>query len=129
MTVIAVLQSLAPVLWTKGIGSDLMKPIAAPIEGFMITSTIHALIMVPVFFALINVSALRHGTLESSTGHSAPQCWKLQICRGFRFGTDPMLQRLSEPPARLAPYSMKAPEDLLSNDRSSFDVHPESQRS
>ncbi|MGD0226609.1 MAG: efflux RND transporter permease subunit [Terriglobia bacterium] len=66
MTVIAVLQSLAPVLWTTGIGSDLMKSIAAPIEGFKITSTIRALIMVPVFFALINVSALHHGTLESS---------------------------------------------------------------
>jgi len=66
MIVIAVLQSLAPVLWTTGIGSDLMKSIAAPIEGFKITSTIRALIMVPVFFALINVSALHHGTLESS---------------------------------------------------------------
>jgi Cu(I)/Ag(I) efflux system membrane protein CusA/SilA len=40
-----------------------MKPIAAPIVGGMITSTIHVLILVPVFFFLIKRRALRHGTL------------------------------------------------------------------
>lgn len=53
MTVIAVLASLAPVLWATGIGSDVMKPIAAPIVGGMITSTIHVLILVPIFFMMI----------------------------------------------------------------------------
>jgi Cu(I)/Ag(I) efflux system membrane protein CusA/SilA len=41
-----------------------MKPIAAPIVGGMITSTIHVLILVPVFFALMKERALRHGTLQ-----------------------------------------------------------------
>jgi Cu(I)/Ag(I) efflux system membrane protein CusA/SilA len=41
MTVCAVLASLVPILWESGIGSDVMKPIAAPIVGGMITSTIH----------------------------------------------------------------------------------------
>jgi Cu(I)/Ag(I) efflux system membrane protein CusA/SilA len=53
MTVTAVILSLAPILWETGIGSDVMKPIAAPIVGGMITSTIHVLILVPVFFLLI----------------------------------------------------------------------------
>jgi Cu(I)/Ag(I) efflux system membrane protein CusA/SilA len=53
MTVTAVIVSLAPILWETGIGSDVMKPIAAPIVGGMITSTIHVLILVPVFFMLI----------------------------------------------------------------------------
>jgi copper/silver efflux system protein len=53
MTVIAVLASLAPILWESGIGSDVMKPIAAPIVGGMITSTIHVLILVPIFFIMI----------------------------------------------------------------------------
>jgi hypothetical protein len=39
-----------PILWESGIGSDVMKPIAAPIVGGMITSTIHVLILVPVLF-------------------------------------------------------------------------------
>jgi len=66
MTVTAVLASLIPILWESGIGSDVMKPIAAPIVGGMITSTVHVLILVPVFFALMKEHALRHGTLRSS---------------------------------------------------------------
>jgi Cu(I)/Ag(I) efflux system membrane protein CusA/SilA len=66
MTVTAVLASLVPILWESGIGSDVMKPIAAPIVGGMITSTIHVLILVPVFFALIKKRELRHGTLTET---------------------------------------------------------------
>jgi copper/silver efflux system protein len=40
-----------------------MKPIAAPIFGGMITSTIHVLILVPVFFLLIKRRARRLGVL------------------------------------------------------------------
>lgn len=63
MTVTAVILSLAPILWESGIGSDVMKPIAAPIVGGMITSTIHVLILVPVFFLLIKRRALRRDVL------------------------------------------------------------------
>jgi len=42
-----------------------MKPIAAPIVGGMITSTIHVLILVPVFFALMKERALRSGALST----------------------------------------------------------------
>ena len=65
MTVCAVLASLIPILWETGIGSDVMKPIAAPIVGGMITSTIHVLILVPVFFALMKERALRRGLLKA----------------------------------------------------------------
>src|SRR5207245_4738524 len=64
MTVFAVLASLVPILWETGIGSDVMKPIAAPIVGGMITSTIHVLILVPVFFALMKELALSRGMLS-----------------------------------------------------------------
>jgi copper/silver efflux system protein len=67
MTVTAVILSLAPILWESGIGSDVMKPIAAPIVGGMITSTIHVLILVPVFFFLMKRQALRAGTLGIKT--------------------------------------------------------------
>ncbi|HEX4066487.1 MAG TPA: CusA/CzcA family heavy metal efflux RND transporter [Acidobacteriaceae bacterium] len=63
MTVTAVVLSLAPILWETGIGSDVMKPIAAPIVGGMITSTIHVLILVPVFFMLMKRRQLLHGRL------------------------------------------------------------------
>ena len=66
MTVCAVLASLVPILWESGIGSDVMKPIAAPIAGGMITSTIHVLILVPVFFVMMKERALRRGKLAPS---------------------------------------------------------------
>ena len=71
MTVTAVLASLIPILWESGIGSDVMKPIAAPIVGGVITSTIHVLILVPVFFAVMKELALRRGTLRSSIAADA----------------------------------------------------------
>jgi copper/silver efflux system protein len=66
MTVAAVLASLIPILWESGVGSDVMKPIAAPIVGGMITSTIHVLILVPVFFVMMKTRALRRGSLRSA---------------------------------------------------------------
>jgi Cu(I)/Ag(I) efflux system membrane protein CusA/SilA len=64
MTVCAVLASLVPILWESGIGSDVMKPIAAPIVGGIITSTVHVLILVPVFFVMMKERALRQNTLH-----------------------------------------------------------------
>jgi copper/silver efflux system protein len=66
MTVTAVLASLVPILWETGVGSDVMKPIAAPIVGGMITSTIHVLILVPVFFVMIKERALRGQTRKEN---------------------------------------------------------------
>ena len=66
MTVAAVLASLIPILWESGVGSDVMKPIAAPIVGGMITSTINVLILVPVLFEMLKTRALRRGTLRSA---------------------------------------------------------------
>jgi Cu(I)/Ag(I) efflux system membrane protein CusA/SilA len=43
MTVSVVMAALVPILWSTGVGSDIMKPIAAPIIGGMITSTMHVL--------------------------------------------------------------------------------------
>jgi Cu(I)/Ag(I) efflux system membrane protein CusA/SilA len=67
MTVFAVLASLIPILWASGVGSDVMKPIAAPIVGGMITSTIHVLILVPVFFIMMKERALRTGKLHEKS--------------------------------------------------------------
>lgn len=66
MTVTAVLASLVPILWESGIGSDVMKPIAAPIVGGMITSTIHVLILVPVFFVMLKERELKRKHAEGS---------------------------------------------------------------
>src|ERR1700730_13762044 len=64
MTVATVLASLAPILWETGVGSDVMKPIAAPIVGGTITSMINVLILVPIFFVMMKARALRQGKLH-----------------------------------------------------------------
>jgi copper/silver efflux system protein len=66
MTVSVVMAGLVPILWSTGVGSDIMKPIAAPIVGGMVTSTIHVLIITPVIFYLMKSRALRRGTLRPS---------------------------------------------------------------
>ena len=66
MTVSVVMASLVPILWSTGVGSDVMKPIAAPIIGGMITSTIHVLIITPVIFYIMKMRALRKGSLRPS---------------------------------------------------------------
>jgi Cu(I)/Ag(I) efflux system membrane protein CusA/SilA len=66
MTVAAVLASPIPILSESGVGADVMKPIAAPIVGGMITSTVHVLILVPVFFVMMKTRALRRRQLRSA---------------------------------------------------------------
>ena len=47
--------SLVPIMWSTSVGADMMKPIAAPIIGGMVTSTIHVLIVTPVIFYLMKL--------------------------------------------------------------------------
>ena len=66
MTVFAALMGLVPIMWSTGTGSDVMKPIATPMIGGMITSAIHVLIVTPVIFGLMKERALKRGTLKIS---------------------------------------------------------------
>ncbi|MGH7814369.1 MAG: efflux RND transporter permease subunit [Candidatus Binataceae bacterium] len=68
MTVAVVILSLAPIFFESGIGNDVLKPIAVPIVGGMVTSTIAVLILVPVLFAILKERELRKGTLKRSAG-------------------------------------------------------------
>ncbi len=70
MTVFAVIGSLGPLLWETGISSDVMKPIAAPIVGGMITSTIAVMILLPILFTMLKERAFRHGTLSPKSARS-----------------------------------------------------------
>jgi Cu(I)/Ag(I) efflux system membrane protein CusA/SilA len=66
MTVAVVMASLVPIMWSAGVGSDVMKPIAAPIIGGMVTSTIHVLIVTPVIFYITKLRALKKGRLGAA---------------------------------------------------------------
>jgi Cu(I)/Ag(I) efflux system membrane protein CusA/SilA len=52
MTVAAVMGGLIPIMWTTGTGADVMKRIAAPMIGGMVSSTMLTLLVIPVLYAL-----------------------------------------------------------------------------
>jgi Cu(I)/Ag(I) efflux system membrane protein CusA/SilA len=66
MTVAVALIGLVPIMWSTGTGADVMKPIAAPMIGGMISSAVHVLIMTPVIFVLMKKRELKKGTLKYS---------------------------------------------------------------
>lgn len=67
MTVLVALFGLIPVLWSTGVGSDVMIPIVLPMIGGMITSTIHVLFVTPVVFEMTKLQELKkHGMIEIS---------------------------------------------------------------
>jgi Cu(I)/Ag(I) efflux system membrane protein CusA/SilA len=66
MTVGTTLIGLLPIMWSSGVGADVMKPIAAPVIGGLLTSTIHVLVITPVIFAMVKERALKRGTLRAS---------------------------------------------------------------
>jgi Cu(I)/Ag(I) efflux system membrane protein CusA/SilA len=66
MTVGTSLIGLVPIMWSAGTGADVMKPLAAPMIGGLVTSTVHVLVVTPVLFLLMKRRALRHGTLALS---------------------------------------------------------------
>jgi len=66
MTVAVALIGLITIMWSTGTGADVMKPIAAPMIGGMISSAVHVLIMTPVIFVLMKVRDLRKGKLKYS---------------------------------------------------------------
>jgi len=66
MTVATSMAGLIPVMWASGAGSDVMKPLTAPMMGGLFTSAVHVLVVTPVLFLIMKERALRKGTLEVS---------------------------------------------------------------
>ncbi len=52
MTVTAITAGLAPILWSTGTGADVMKRIASPMVGGMITATVLTLVVIPAIYLL-----------------------------------------------------------------------------
>ena len=50
MTVAAIMGGLLPIMWTTGTGADVMKRIAAPMIGGMVSSTILTLLVIPILY-------------------------------------------------------------------------------
>ena len=68
MTVAAIMGGLLPIMWTTGTGADVMKRIAAPMIGGMVSSTILTLLVIPVLYALWRGWSMSGGTPSLPTG-------------------------------------------------------------
>jgi Cu(I)/Ag(I) efflux system membrane protein CusA/SilA len=73
MTVMAILFSLGPVLWATGAGADVMRRIAAPMVGGVVSSFIAELIVFPAIYFIWRSIKLERSPLFAPGGHgSAP---------------------------------------------------------
>jgi Cu(I)/Ag(I) efflux system membrane protein CusA/SilA len=59
MTVVAIMAGLLPIMWGSGTGSEVMRRIAAPMVGGMISSTVLTLAVIPAIYALVKAWQLR----------------------------------------------------------------------
>ena len=59
MTVSTVVASLLPIMWSTRSGAEVMKPLATPVIGGMLSSLLHVLIVTPVIFYWLRRRALR----------------------------------------------------------------------
>jgi Cu(I)/Ag(I) efflux system membrane protein CusA/SilA len=65
MTVCVSLFALVPILWSTGVGSDVMKPIVLPMVGGVLTSATHILLVTPLIFLMSKEYELRkHGKID-----------------------------------------------------------------
>jgi Cu(I)/Ag(I) efflux system membrane protein CusA/SilA len=65
MTVSVSLFALIPILWSSGVGSDVMNPIVLPMVGGVLTSAVYVLLVTPLIFLMNKEYELRkNGKLE-----------------------------------------------------------------
>ena len=66
MTVGTIIASLLPIMWSHRQGAEIMKPLATPVIGGMISSLLHILIVTPVIFLWLREREFKNGTLRKS---------------------------------------------------------------
>ena len=59
MTVATIVASLLPIMWSTRTGAEVMKPLATPVIGGMLSSLVHILIVTPVIFTWLRERELR----------------------------------------------------------------------
>ncbi|MEX0880662.1 MAG: CusA/CzcA family heavy metal efflux RND transporter [Thermoanaerobaculia bacterium] len=61
MTVMAIMMGLLPIMWSRGTGADVMKRIAAPMIGGMVSSTVLTLVLIPIIYEYWRARSLPKG--------------------------------------------------------------------
>jgi Cu(I)/Ag(I) efflux system membrane protein CusA/SilA len=66
MTVAVILAGLFPILWTGGAGAEVMRRIAAPLVGGMLTAPLLSLFVIPAAYLMIRRRGIERATLAST---------------------------------------------------------------
>jgi Cu(I)/Ag(I) efflux system membrane protein CusA/SilA len=66
MTTSTVVASLLPIFWTSRVGAEVLKPLATPVLGGMVSSLLHVLVITPVIFFAIHRRRLAAGAPEAA---------------------------------------------------------------
>ncbi|MGA8393375.1 MAG: CusA/CzcA family heavy metal efflux RND transporter, partial [Burkholderiaceae bacterium] len=61
MTVVSTMAGLLPIMWVTGTGSEVMRRIAAPMIGGMVSSTVLTLVVIPALYAIVKQWRLDKG--------------------------------------------------------------------
>ncbi len=72
MTVVAIMAGLMPIMWSHGTGSEVMKRIAAPMVGGMVSATILTLIVVPAIYGLVKGWGLPKAAVDKEAEEKYP---------------------------------------------------------
>jgi Cu(I)/Ag(I) efflux system membrane protein CusA/SilA len=75
MTVATVVAGLLPIMWSTRVGAEVMKPLATPVLGGMVSSLVHVLIVTPVIFFWLRERqlGLQHEVLPDFSDRVAPR--------------------------------------------------------
>ncbi len=68
MTVSTVVASLLPIMWSHSTGAEVMKPLATPVLGGMVSSLVHVLLVTPVIFYWLRERKLHRDTEREAAG-------------------------------------------------------------
>jgi Cu(I)/Ag(I) efflux system membrane protein CusA/SilA len=79
MTVSTVIAGLLPIMWSTRVGAEVMKPLATPVLGGMVSSLLHVLVVTPVVFFWLHERrlGLQREAVPISTSPGLP--WRLVI--------------------------------------------------
>ena len=66
MTVVAIMAGLLPIMWGSGAGSEVMRRIAAPMIGGMVSATVLTLVVIPALYAIVEGRRLDGAAAEAN---------------------------------------------------------------
>ncbi len=72
MTVLAIMAGLLPIMWGTGTGSEVMRRIAAPMVGGMVSATVLTLVVIPVIYFFVKERELDRALVAADNGATGP---------------------------------------------------------